>query len=169
MTVLILSGAQGSGKSTICQKIADAIPTNLVSADQYFTSPEGEYRFDFARLGAAHAACMNRFIRAMQTVYNDRVVIVDNTNSTVVEVAPYYLVAKAFDHTVVHLTISAEPAAAHARNLHGVPLAGVSATAARVEGLELPPFWEVDKHVVDSDDLYSMTGGQIVDLLKLYR
>jgi predicted kinase len=166
MTVLILSGAQGSGKSTIVAKIADAIPTNAVSADQYFTSPEG-YKFDFARLGEAHAACMLRFIKAMQTVYNDRLVVVDNTNSTVVEIAPYYLVAKAFDHTVVHLTISAEPGSAHARNLHGVPLAGVSATAARVEGLELPPFWEVDKHVAASDDLYRMTGSQIVDLLKL--
>ena len=166
MTVLILSGAQGSGKSTIVEKIADAIPTNAVSADQYFTSPEG-YKFDFRKLGEAHAACMLRFVRAMQTVYNDRLVVVDNTNSTALEIAPYYLVAKAFNHQVIHLTISAEPGSAHARNLHGVPLAGVTATAARVEGLELPPFWEVDKHVAASDDLYRMTGSQIVDLLKL--
>ena len=90
--VIIMQGISGSGKSTKAHEIAEkhsAIGCRVVSADDLFTI-NGTYNFDPTLLGEAHKQCMRSFLAALQ---NPEVglVIVDNTNTTLVEMAPYYL------------------------------------------------------------------------------
>jgi predicted kinase len=137
--VTIMSGVSGSGKSTfVARHLPDAF---VISADHFFVGADGAYRFDPRLLPAAHADCMRRFV-AEVTAGRDHVVV-DNTNTTAVEIAPYYSVARAFNAAVQLVRVSCDPAVAAARNRHGVPLASIEAQATRLATLELPPFWDI--------------------------
>jgi len=136
-TMYIMSGCQGSGKSTWAKTKQSAI---TVSADDYFTVGSN-YRFDFTKLGKAHAEC---FRKAILTVQSRTDCVVDNTNSTTLEIAPYYQLAKAYGYNVVIVKVSCDSSKAASRNVHGVPEAGVKATASRCANLKLPSYWDVD-------------------------
>lgn len=135
-TVEILVGPSGSGKSTWA---ANQTAATVVSADHFFEM-RGGYRFDPAKLGEAHAQCMLRFVEAMVRGVgrSDEMVIVDNTNTTPIEVAPYYAVAKAFRCRVVIRRFNGDH-----ENRHGVPPNAVEAQRARIRRFEIPPFWDV--------------------------
>ena len=136
MKVVIMQGASGSGKSTyIKDKHSDAV---ICSADHFFME-DGEYKFDPELLGAAHKACMYKFIQACQS--GESVVVVDNTNTTRVEMAPYVSVAAAFgaEVEIVRCEASAEECAD--RNTHGVPAGACEAMVKRIQ--DPMPFWDV--------------------------
>lgn len=147
MRVIILSGVPGSGKSTLAKSIVVNAPAVICSADNYFMV-DGEYRFDPTKLGEAHAACLHRFTRSLitardQTWAKDDNIIVDNTNTTALEMAPYVALAAAFGAECEIVTAVCDPEVAHARNTHGVPLAGVKRMAQAIRDRKLPPFWNV--------------------------
>lgn len=142
--VLILAGASGSGKSTLARGRACQAGASLIfSADAYFVGEDGVYRFDPARLPEAHGLCLRCFVGAVQTAAP--LVIVDNTNTTVAEVAPYAAVARAFGYDVEIVILHIDPEVAFRRGLHGVPLATIKAQAKRLSTLRasLPPRWPV--------------------------
>lgn len=149
--VMILRGISGSGKTTFQKKHCD-FSCRVVSADDWFMLG-GAYRFDPTELGNAHGHCLRRFIRAM----GDRAdVVVDNTNTTLVEIAPYISIAMAYEDAsieVVELMCDVETAAA--RNTHGVPLVGVQRMQEnlRKSGAEWPMFWPKRKLVATSGTL----------------
>ncbi len=75
--------------------------------------------------------------------------IVDNTNTTVGEIAPYHAIASAYGYEVrieAHispdLTVLSKAAA---RNTHGVPLNTVVMQQARLEDTieNAPPWWDI--------------------------
>ncbi len=70
-------------------------------------------------------------------------VVVDNTSTTAVEVAPYASLALAYGHELRVVTLKVDPEVAHERNVHGVPLEGIRAMARRLEEStgQLPPWW----------------------------
>jgi len=91
-TVYILRGISGSGKSSVCSRLAAGAPPGMAavvaSADDYFVvRGGGTYAFDVSLLAAAHAACRTTFEDALAA--GAPVVIVDNTNTTVSEYANY--------------------------------------------------------------------------------
>jgi predicted kinase len=176
MKVIILSGVSGSGKTTYAKDLLsdpNRLGTaGLVSADQYFiqerkghtsctvwalvltqgqyertpSSPHGEYLFDASKLSEAHADCFRRFIDHLRA--GTRLVIVDNTNTTNEEIAPYYLGAQAFGYEVeivtfdvrlkigqVHLENFAK------RNSHGVSANVIWKQMVRLSGRKLLPWW----------------------------
>jgi GTPase SAR1 family protein len=101
--VIILSGISGSGKSTLARKLCaqeneetegQGQPA-IVSADDYFTKG-GVYTFDPSKLSEAHGECFFNFIGHMRHL--STLVVVDNTNTTEAEIAPYVLGAQAFDY-----------------------------------------------------------------------
>lgn len=110
--VIILQGISGAGKSTYAAKLGGRI----VSANDYFQARDG-YRFAPAKLGEAHAQCMRRFIEMVQG--SEPLVIVDNTNTTVAEIAPYYSVGQAYGYAVRIVRVVAGVQAATARGRHG--------------------------------------------------
>lgn len=96
--VIVLQGASGAGKSTYAARLVkDAIAADktftIVSADDFFITPTRQYLFDPSRLSEAHGTCFARFLQALTQRID--VVIVDNTNTTAVEIAPYMLATSA--------------------------------------------------------------------------
>jgi tRNA uridine 5-carbamoylmethylation protein Kti12 len=92
---IIIRGPSGSGKSTLTKKLTEyhnghGHDVTVCSADNFFMKDvkwidefgkecsRGEYQFNPAKLGEAHAACLGKFIGAITDKHP--VVIVDNTN-----------------------------------------------------------------------------------------
>jgi predicted kinase len=143
MKCIILCGVPGSGKSTHAKGLKGA----LVSADSYFEQPDGSYAFDPSKLPEAHALCLRRFVEHIRLgtfKFHNGDVVVDNTNTTVAEVAPYAALALAYGYDLVIRTIWCEPGTAWARNVHGVPLAAIKAMDARMRERQLPPWWPTE-------------------------
>jgi predicted kinase len=140
-TVHILSGLPGSGKSTWARNFSSQLIT-IVSADHYFERT-GKYEFDPKLLGAAHSFCMKMFVGAV-ALYNHDVVIVDNTNTTALEMAPYVSVARAFDYNVEIHRFHVDPEISFKRNTHSVPMASIQNMKRNLDNLEIPPYWKVE-------------------------
>jgi hypothetical protein len=166
MTVHIMIAAPGAGKSKLAKELIKEGGT-IVSADSYFESwnretSKDEYNFDVTKLGEAHASCLRRFTSILVDMDNGRTdcenLVVDNTNSSLVEIAPYYALARAYGHKgskalegkpdiVFHRFLANRHELEHVyfpRNVHGVPLHAVMAIGKRVWELEFPPFWEFE-------------------------
>lgn len=151
--IFIVSGISGSGKSTFTKKVvADTVAAGkkacVVSADNYFTSTDGTYNFNPAMLGNAHGACFKAFIEALQESSTD-VVIVDNTNTTMLEIMPYYQAARAFqpDATITITTVYCDAAIAAARNQHNVPEKTIQRQAKNLNERIFPSYLEHVKYI----------------------
>jgi adenylate kinase family enzyme len=53
LTLTVIRGHVGSGKSTIAKKMASEQDLAHYETDMFFTTSDGEYKFDFAKLGDA--------------------------------------------------------------------------------------------------------------------
>lgn len=140
MKVVIMSGVPGSGKSTYARKLVQSagmdkevpIPLGvIVSADDYFLK-DGKYIFDRNKLSDAHSWCLRRFVDAIAEGkplgdigpkdWFKGVVVVDNTNTTGEEIAPYYQLARAFGCEVELVTVYRDIMACAEKNVHGSDL-----------------------------------------------
>jgi hypothetical protein len=162
MEVKILSGVSGSGKSHLARQLREEYSSSkdgnvvIVSADNYFLQG-GVYRFDPSCLTRAHAACFRAFLMAMEGYedhdceWHDRygLIIVDNTNTTPEEIAPYVLGAQAFDYQpeIVEIQVSTDDDLQKClvRNQHGVPAQAIIAQQSRMLRRRLPAWWKVRK------------------------
>jgi tRNA uridine 5-carbamoylmethylation protein Kti12 len=128
--VMVLSGCSGSGKSTFALELGEVVASNtiitIVSADSFFVQEDESYAFDPAKLGEAHGACFRAFMKAvMRPVdeWSNDIVIVDNTNTSIGEITPYWLAGQAYgwDVAIVRMAVPEwGVSAAAARNVHGV-------------------------------------------------
>ncbi len=157
MKVFILRGLPGSGKSSWAtrQIIERKTSVAVVSADtyHYVQQPPREdgtlvtpvYQFKQENAGAAHNRCLLDFLQAIKEGW--QIVIVDNTNLSAWEIAPYYRLAESFacDVEIVHHVCSV--ATSIARNTHSVPVATIEKMAARVD--VLPLWWK--QSVIDTE------------------
>lgn len=156
--VFILQGVSGSGKSTWAQaRLASAsergVVCKLVSADSFFLDEQGEYRFDGRKLPQAHGRCFADFLLSLGTIADE--IIVDNTNSTAVEIAPYMAAVAAenskYEQPTVNATVMrfglTDLDVAARRNTHGTPLVAIERQAANIIAFDKPggnPFgWTV--------------------------
>lgn len=130
-TLIVLRGISGSGKSTFTNMVKKSFP-NLVhcSADFYFEGPGG-YKFDASKLSEAHGQCFRTAIHAM--IERASMVVVDNTNTTLIELAPYVQAGKAFGYNVQIAQMICSPEQASQRNVHGVPSYSVNQQYSRFE------------------------------------
>lgn len=157
MKVKILCGISGSGKSTYVSK---HFPNAVVcSADHYFIR-QGTYSFNSNRLGEAHAECLRKYVQELQMIAleldskglrlnfcEEKIVVVDNTNTSIAEVAPYVALANAYGHDCEVIILQEDPVVAHKRNQHAVPLKSVMGQFDRLRSLEnsIPRHWKVKK------------------------
>ena len=128
--VIVLQGVSGSGKSSYCKNLA----SNFVfSADDYFMQ-SGVYKFNPAQLGDAHSYCFRNFVVYLQQwADSDKVLVVDNTGTTAVEIAPYMALAAAYNVPAKIVTIECDLELAFKRNQHNVPMKTILKQAARIK------------------------------------
>ena len=139
--VKIMQGVSGAGKSTFVRSyLARDGRTSVCSADDFFGP---EYKFDPRKLPQAHQACLRTFIDDLRNQPSG-LIVVDNTNTTVAEVAPYYAAAEAYgwEPEIVYLHCE-DIEVAIARNVHKVPEQAIRAMADRLSRFTdtMPPWW----------------------------
>jgi hypothetical protein len=125
----------------------------VCSTDDYFTDSNGEYHYVPENSKEAHAACLRKYVEALQNPFI-AVIVVDNTNISVAEIAPYYALAEAYGVAVDLITIDCSPTSAHARNVHDVPLNTVVRMSMEMicEEARFPTWWE-HSHVTAPGEL----------------
>lgn len=136
MKMIIMQGLPGSGKSFHAKKLADK-NTVIVSADS-FPGLYQDGKFQVGLLKKAHAAAFCEAIHALQ---RGESVVVDNTNTTLEEVAPYIMLAMALGADPSILTIEVDPWKAKDRNTHNVPEATFTRLLAQLVSFRLPDYW----------------------------
>ena len=146
LNVIIMQGVSGAGKSTYIKR--NFPMAKIVSADNYFINSEtGDYEFKVGLLGKAHAMCLRSFVEAVTSWDNgaieDGFVVVDNTNCTTAEIAPYAQIALAYGHSLKVIHLDVDPKTAVARNRHGVEEQHVINMAEKIKNSvkEFPPYW----------------------------
>lgn len=138
MKVVILCGVSGAGKTTYAMKnYPDGVGC---SADDFFMEAGG-YKFNPSKLGEAHGQCLRKFVVFLTNKVP--LVVVDNTNTSVIEIAPYAALALAYGYELEIKILKVDVETAAARNLHGVPKNAIVKMAERLAGLKeaLPPWW----------------------------
>lgn len=143
--VVVLRGVSGAGKSTLAKWLLEGVGSKVAacirSADNYFTDSAGVYQFDASKLASAHGVCLRGFLTDLR---DNMRVIVDNTNTTATEAAPYMAAAMAYEVPVVLVTVPTPVDVAAPRNVHSVPRSTIENQAARLEqdNERLPFFWD---------------------------
>lgn len=140
MSVEIFRGIPGVGKSTMARKAILHRNAQCVSADYYFTR-SGRYEFNATLLPMAHAECLMTYVGLIR---NDVRIVVDNTNLTVAEIAPYYALAQAYGHDVKIITYMRPPEDCIKTQVHAVPAETVRRMFNTLidEGDRMPRWWK---------------------------
>jgi len=153
MKVYIMRGLPGAGKSrwTRQRVLEDGSSVCVVSADSYHyvsqppradgTLVPPKYEFRPENASRAHSGCLREFVEAIQQSWG--VVIVDNTNTTAVELAPYVRLCEAFgiEYEIVFLRVPFGLACK--RNVHVVPEATIWSMFQNLLSERLPAWWKV--------------------------
>lgn len=148
MHVVILAGLSGSGKSTI----ARAISSNIFSADSFMVDQAGHYDFKVGRLAECHGKCFRAFIEFLQVPHSKKngkrqIVVVDNTNTTRWEIAPYMLAAQAYGADPLVYQLDCPVELAIERNVHGVDARGIQNQYKRLRELDTS-FWPFARYEI---------------------
>lgn len=152
MKVVLLSGISGAGKDTyIKHRFGNDDVVKVFSADDYFMSAEG-YKFDPSHLPFAHGQCLRNFINTVAHAgpMTTDVVVVNNTNLTTEELAPYVAIASAYEHSIELVTIHCPPHIAAARSLHVNNPSIIKGMHDRLAARKLPPFWKLTQINVEA-------------------
>lgn len=146
--VLILAGLPGSGKSKLAKELGELHPnTRILSSDDYFMR-DGEYKFNPAKLGEAHDRCWQVFVEECDRWYfwkrSDGLVIVDNTNTSPFELAPYVRYAKGLEVPVLTLFVKRTFELCLRDQTHGVSLETMQRMAETLANTHhyFPAYWE---------------------------
>lgn len=148
LTCIIMMGPYGGGKSTWLGR--RGLPQAYCSADLCFLDEAGNYRFDPTKLSEAHGRCLREFTEHVLCLEPE--VVVDNTNTSIAEIAPYLALATAFGYEVrvVMCGLRRDGASWYAnvdvlveRNQHGVPREVIERQVSNLVKTtrEWPRFW----------------------------
>lgn len=148
--VIILSGLPGSGKTYYADTLLRQWGTSrcrVVSADSFFVNKHGDYNFDPMKIGEAHEWCFYRFLCAIGWGPDPRsdLVIVDNTNLSAIEIAPYYLAGRSQGYEVVIQRVTCDPEVAFVRQRHGVPKEVFDRMVLSWNKRDVAPWWKVEE------------------------
>ena len=109
--LFLIRGLPGSGKSTLAASLSNI----RIEADQFFMEG-GNYHFDRAKIGEAHAWCQNRTKAYMEM--NQSSIAVSNTFTQEWEMEPYHKMAEEHGYQVFSIIVENRH---EGKNVHGVP------------------------------------------------
>lgn len=140
MTIIIMRGMPGSGKTTEARRWASLSSDHtIVSADDYMFA--GGQPFEHTRLERCHEQCQTDFEAAL--VAGKALVIADNTNTKFSDIVPYVELAERHRRDFIVLQIHITPKLAFERNRHGVPLETLQLLGRRLWSERMPSTWNV--------------------------
>jgi predicted kinase len=120
----IMIGIPGSGKTTWL--LQNAPNASVCSADHFHTDAYGKYNWKPETARDGHNWCLDKFIGLSMESGNYDDLAVDNTNTTIAQIAPYIAIAQAYGYEVVPVYMSTETLGdtmkAGKRNVHSVPM-----------------------------------------------
>ena len=141
LNLIIFRGVPGAGKSTLANLLCGVSPSNVrhFEADEYFVRPDGTYKYEREKIGAAHADCRCRLYHAMQDghsqivagLQNDLVYIVSNVSASPYHMEQYENVGKSFGARIFHLVVENRHGN---KDVHGVPIAAISKMSEALRG-----------------------------------
>ena len=135
--VVIMRGIMGSGKSTWAKaQYPNAV---ICSADDYHVNEAGLYDFKPENNGPAHAKSVSKYVDNL--LAGTPVIVVDNTNISSWEIAPYYQLALAFGCKVKIVRVHCSFEDAAKRGIHNVPVLQVWRAYQNLMTERLPPHW----------------------------
>jgi predicted kinase len=145
--VIILQGIPGSGKSTLAKKIRKKVQGNnqIFSADDGMMF-QGKYLFQPEKLGRCHQECFRSFLAYLEDTdldFNTSVAIIDNTNTSNLEIAPYMAAAQAYGRRCYIVSLNAPAGRAILRQIHGVPTSKIYSMHQRIQNSKknMPAYW----------------------------
>jgi hypothetical protein len=138
----VYQAISGAGKTTHHK---EHFPHARVYTTDNFFMKDGEYLFDSKKLGEAHDWNFRQFIIGCET--GEPEIVVDNTNTSVWEIAPYIRVAEIHGYEVTIIRLLCAPEIAFERNAHNCPLDAIRGQHERLMAQKdlLPPWWKVDE------------------------
>jgi len=119
LTLHLIRGLPGSGKSTQAKKLVDAsqIPLRHLEADMFFIDENGNYQFDATQLSEAHRWCQ---MQCELTLKKKQGVIVSNTFVKQWELKHYRQLAKKYNAQLMIQTCTG-----NYQSIHAVPMATI--------------------------------------------
>jgi predicted kinase len=147
--VIIMQGVSGSGKSTLARKLKAAMGhfglgrCEIVSADDLFFA-SGTYRYEPSKIGEAHDDCFRSFLRHLASE-DVQLVLVDNTNTLAIDIAPYMRAASAFGWLCRVLCVDVDVKTAASRNGGRAPNAVVEMQERNLEHARYPAYWLIQR------------------------
>lgn len=145
-TAFILMGSPGSGKSTW---IESRHPNAIVCSADHFFEKDGVYKFDITKIEQAHSSCLRKFVKRVTDGVAGAPVAVDNTNTTIQEIAPYVALAVAYGFDVRFVRFIGHERT-FGRNIHGCPEATARMLEDRLDATlrTWPAWWSIPETVV---------------------
>ena len=137
MKVWIMRGLPGSGKSSW----ADTLTGVAVCSADHHHMVNGKYVFVQANASEAHRKCFRDFLDRMTNRENQDVVV-DNTNTTAVELAGYVRVCEAFQVEYEIVFMQCDFQTACIRNVHNVPAGVIWQMHQNLLSERLPAWWK---------------------------
>lgn len=110
--LIILRGVSGSGKTTFCNLMPDAV---VCCADDYFMK-DGVYKWYPEGLSNAHGYCWNKFVDAVTLTTKD--IIIANVNAKASDWNKYVDQAKTLGFLVTFVVLENRHGG---KNIHNVP------------------------------------------------
>ena len=138
MSVVLMRGLPGSGKSSWIQ--AQPGLKFICSADNY-RMRHGTYVYKKEEDQAAHGECLKSYAQFLQVGCPDTL-YVDNTNTTIIELAPYVKLAEAYNVPYKIVYLYCDLVFAYKRNIHSVPMATMIQMQQNLMMERLPSFWK---------------------------
>ncbi len=102
-SLILLRGLPGSGKTTLAKELSEKGKYPVFSIDDYFTSANGDYKFEFDKNHLAYKQCEENTRVAMQK--GSSKIFLDNVFSIEWELEPYFKLASEFQYKLFVITV----------------------------------------------------------------